>query len=171
MAIFYDDIPHLATAAEKSWKKAIIAFTGFCTVLIGSSNSAVIATPVLIVQQASSRAPQTITGRLDQNSDVLEDRWHATIETHTFEGNAGEALTIELTSDDFDALPGFTKSDWGRYCRTDDDGEGGTNARIVITLPITGTYTMVATSYQARESWGLPTGVARSNPRRTRACH
>ena len=129
-------------------KSTIIALTGLCAVLIGSS-STVMATPVLTAQQATSRTPQIITGQLDQNSAVLEDdgRYY---EAHTLDGKADEALTIELTTHDFDALL-ILLSPTGESIAADDNGAGGTNARITITLPITGTYTIGASSYQAGE--------------------
>ena len=138
--------PLSRNCSKRSWKTAIIALTGFCTVLIGSGHSAVVATPVLVAQKVSSRVPQTIMGRLDQNSTDLEDNG-IYFEFHTFEGNAGEALTIDLTSDDFDALL-FLLSPTGEDIAADNNGASGTNARIVITLPMTGTYTIVASSYQ-----------------------
>ena len=55
-----------------TWK-GILALTSICTVLLGGVNPAGSSTPVLVAQQATSRTPQTLTGRLDQNSTVLED--------------------------------------------------------------------------------------------------
>ena len=131
------------------WKSRMIGLTALSAILMGSGGGAVRAAPILIAQSAPSRVPQTISGRLDQNSAVLEDtgRYY---ETHTFEANAGEALSIELASDDFDAYL-ILQSPTGERLATDDDGPGDSNARIVITLPITGTYTIVVHSDQAGE--------------------
>ena len=134
---------------KRSKWKSVLTVTSVCTALLGSVNTAVKANPMLVAQSATVRTPQTITGQLDQNSAVLEGDG-TYFETHTFDGNAGEALTIELTSDEFDAVL-ILLSPTGESIAQDDDGAGGTNARIVITLPITGTYTIVANSYQARK--------------------
>jgi len=123
---------------KPAWK-SILVMTGVCTVLLGSVNAVGSSTPVLTAQQATSRTPQTITGRLDQNSAVLEavGSYYA---THTFEGTAGETIQIELSSDDFDAY--LILLDPDGEGRGIDDGAGGVNSLIVTTLPTTGTYTI-----------------------------
>ena len=140
------DLNGVSMVVKRSEWKSILAMTSLCTALLGSVNAAVRANPLLVAQSATGRTPQTVTGRLDQNSAVLEDsgRYY---ETHTFEGKAGEPLTIELTSDDFDAYL-ILLSPTEEIIAENDDGAGGTNAGIVITLPIKGTYTIVANTYQ-----------------------
>jgi CHAT domain-containing protein len=108
-----------------------------------------IAAPMLVAQQ-STRTPQTVTGNLSTNSPRLESDG-SYYETQTFEGTAGETLTIELTSDDFDAYL-ILQSPTGEAIAEDDDGAGGSNARIVMTVPTTGTYTLVVNSYAAGET-------------------
>jgi len=132
-----------------TWK-GILALTSICTVLLGGVNPAGSSTPVLVTQQATSRTPQTVTGRLDQNSAVLEDdgSYYA---THTFEGTAGETIAIELSSDDFDAYLILVGSD-GKKLAEVNNGAGGTNSLLTMTLPTTGTYTMVAKTYKAGET-------------------
>lgn len=66
---------------------------------------------------------------------------------YRFEGRAGQAVTITLTSDDFDAYLILRDAD-GAEIAVDDDSAGGTNARIQdFTLPVDGIYTIVAGSY------------------------
>jgi CHAT domain-containing protein/Tfp pilus assembly protein PilF len=101
-----------------------------------------------VAQQATSRTPQSLTGHLDQNSAQVDGRYTS---TQTFEGTAGEVLTIQLTSEDFDALLILVSPD-GAKIAEDDDGAGGTNSQIVITVPSTGTYTLIATSVGAGET-------------------
>jgi len=91
--------------------------------------------------QQSARTPQFITGRLDHNSHQLGNGSYYA--THTFEGTVGEVLTIELTSEDFDTVL-FLIGTNEEVLATNDDGAGGTDSLILITLPASGTYTIVA---------------------------
>jgi tetratricopeptide (TPR) repeat protein len=100
-------------------------------------------------QQLAQSAHTTITGQLDENSETLEDGSYINI--HTFEGQAGEAISIELVSEAFDTYLILLGPD-EQPLAEDDDGNGGTNSRIVVTLPTTGTYQMVASSYAAGET-------------------
>ena len=134
--------------SQGKWPRALV-LAGLCTVLLGGTSAASLAQPVPIAQ-ATSRTPQTITGELSPTSPMVEDdgRYY---EAHTFEGSAGEALTIDLISDDFDAYL-ILVSPTGERIAADDDSAGGTNARITLTLPTTGTYTLIATSYGVGET-------------------
>ncbi|MEM6716933.1 MAG: tetratricopeptide repeat protein, partial [Cyanobacteria bacterium P01_C01_bin.147] len=107
--------------------------------------------------------PTTIMGQLDENSEILYESSRFNTYTfdgpvdiidyfniHTFEGNAGESIIIELTSEAFDTYlilqgpSGQSLAQGGDY-----DGLG---ARIVITLPTTGMYQILAKSYDAGET-------------------
>lgn len=69
-----------------------------------------------------------------------------------FPGRAGEVVTITLESPRFDAyLVLEVVGSWQKVA-TDDDGGGGTNARITVTLPVTGEYLVRATSFDAGET-------------------
>lgn len=73
------------------------------------------------------------------------------LEAWELEGRAGEEVTIDLVSSDFDAMlylvgPGFGET------LSDDDGGGGCNARLSVTLLEDGTYRVVASSLGRRES-------------------
>ena len=127
--------------------KSILGVTSLCTALLGGVSGVGSAAPVLVAQ-APARSPQTLTGHLDQNSAQVDGRYTS---TQTFEGTAGEVLTIQLTSEDFDALLILLSPD-GTAIAEDDDGAGGTNSQIVITVPSTGTYTLIATSVGAGET-------------------
>lgn len=88
----------------------------------------------------------TITDQLDETSLQLEDGSYVNL--HPFEGRVGESLIIDLVSSDFDAYL-MLLSPEGEKIAQDDDGGGGTQARITLTLPTTGTYQIVANSYNA----------------------
>ncbi len=60
--------------------------------------------PNALPQQAlpqGERQATTVDGRLDSSSETLEDKSYYNV--HTFEGRAGESVTIDLTSSEFDS--------------------------------------------------------------------
>lgn len=65
---------------------------------------------------------------------------------HTFEGQAGQVVTITLESEDFDAVLSL-QNDAQEEIAFNDDFGGSLNARIVTELPADGTYRVVARSY------------------------
>jgi hypothetical protein len=84
------------------------------------------------------------TGALSTADFVSPEDYY--LEAWALEGRAGETVTVDLLSDAFDARvyvvgPGFPTTQW------DDDGAGGCNARLTVTLLENGTYTVVASSY------------------------
>ena len=136
------------TRSSQRWHHSL-ALVGLCTVLLGGASSVSLAQPMLIAQ-STSRSPESVTGALTPTSPVLEDNgsYYA---PHTFDGRADEILTIDLISDEFDAYL-ILQSPTGEMIAQDDDGAGGTNARIVMTLPITGSYTLLVNSYEPGET-------------------
>jgi len=133
---------------HKRWGRGVVLGC-VCTALVYGVNVETIAMPSALAQEAIQRATQSFTGRLDENSSVFEDGSYYA--THTFEGTAGEVLTIELTSEDFDTYLILVGPDETMLAEND-DGAGGTNSRIVIILPATGTYTLVANTFEASQT-------------------
>lgn len=78
---------------------------------------------------------------LQQNGNLapMED-------TYTFDGEAGQTMTIELESADFDTVLQLKGPD-GELLTSNDDYGVTLNSTIVIELPETGTYSAIATSY------------------------
>jgi hypothetical protein len=72
------------------------------------------------------------------------DGWH-------YEGRAGESIRIEMRSTAFDAFLSFGREQGGVFelLASDDDGAGGTDARIDFTLPADGRYLIRANSLHA----------------------
>jgi tetratricopeptide (TPR) repeat protein/CHAT domain-containing protein len=132
----------------RHWSR-LVAVTGLCTALLGGGAIGQGRMPGAIAQ-TTTRNPETFTGRLSTNSPVLEEDG-TYYETHTFSGTAGETLTFDLVSDEFDAYL-ILVSPAGEWVAQDDDGGEGTNARIVLTLPSTGTYTLVVNTYGPGET-------------------
>lgn len=97
-------------------------------------------------------------GTLTSDDPVLDDSY-----AHAWElrGTAGEALTVELISDDFDSYLYLTGP--GLDVLSDDDGAGSLDSRIEVTFPETGTYRVVATTF---DDFG--TGAYRLRTIRTR---
>lgn len=80
----------------------------------------------------------------DSDSATLTEQSNV---VYTFDGKAGDVVTIELTSPDFDAYLSLQDSS-GDEIASDDDSAGNLNARIAsFALPADGTYTIVAGSY------------------------
>ncbi|NEQ26086.1 MAG: serine protease, partial [Microcoleus sp. SIO2G3] len=124
--------------------------------------------PFLVAAQAgrASRTPQTaqldqnaqqitlngqpISGSLGNNSSVLpaDDSY---FNAYTFDGRAGQQVIVEMTSSDFDAYVILLGAD-GESIGQDDDSGGGTNARLIVTLPANGRYTILANTYSAGET-------------------
>ncbi|MGF1517388.1 MAG: pre-peptidase C-terminal domain-containing protein [Nodosilinea sp.] len=65
---------------------------------------------------------------------------------YTFEGTAGQQLTITLDSTDFDPVLRLLGPDEAEIAFNDDFG-GSFNSKIIVTLPEDGTYTVVARSF------------------------
>ncbi|WP_293105911.1 tetratricopeptide repeat protein, partial [Moorena sp. SIO3I6] len=91
----------------------------------------------------------TVRDRLDSSSESLENNSY--YNRHTFEGKAGEQITIELTSDEFDPYLILIDPDGNRIAK-DNDGDEEKNARITVILPTTGTYVIWANSYNKQET-------------------
>ncbi|WP_048323659.1 pre-peptidase C-terminal domain-containing protein, partial [Crocosphaera watsonii] len=106
-----------------------------------------------IVLLANNVKGLNVEGRLDNNSQTLDDGSYYNV--HTFEGKAGETLTIDLSSEDFDAYLILLDPDGekiGEKIASNDNGGEGYNARIVIELPKTGTYIIGVNTVEADET-------------------
>ncbi|NEP24076.1 tetratricopeptide repeat protein [Moorena sp. SIO3I6] len=93
----------------------------------------------------------TVRDRLNSNSETHENNSY--YNRHTFEGKAGEQITIELTSDEFDPYLILIDPDGNLNIIAQNNNSGeGKNARITLTLPTTGTYVIWANSYNKQET-------------------
>ncbi|WP_103669159.1 trypsin-like peptidase domain-containing protein [Pseudanabaena sp. BC1403] len=70
---------------------------------------------------------------------------------YQFQGKAGQSLVIEMRGNGIDPYLVLFDST-GRKIAEDDDGGGGKNARIAVTLPSTGKYTLYANSYEVGQT-------------------
>jgi hypothetical protein len=91
---------------------------------------------------------QSVNGSLTSADCRLEDGSYG--DFYSFNGAAGQKITVSLNSDAFDAYLGLASED-ETFIIEDDDGGGGTNSRIVATLPTTGLYFILANSSSPNE--------------------
>ncbi|MGD1909234.1 MAG: tetratricopeptide repeat protein, partial [Leptolyngbyaceae cyanobacterium] len=125
-------------------------------------------TPLLAAQRLSSPQvlaqidPTTVTGQLNETSDTLSDGSYFNV--HTFEGTTGEYIRINLVSEAFDTYLILVGPD-GNVVAENDDGGYGTNSQLVMTLPVDGTYQVLANSYSTGDTgpytltWKLATAA------------
>ena len=91
-----------------------------------------------------------VEGQLTQASGVHPaDRSY--FNAYTFEGKAGQQIEIDMTSSEIDPYLILLAPD-GQDLAHDDDGGGGSNARVTTALPADGTYTVLANTYRAGET-------------------
>ncbi len=89
-----------------------------------------------------------LLARLDSNSNLLPDNSY--FNAHTFEGRAGQRISIAMNSNQLDAyilLYGPNQE----YLGENDNSGSSSNAQLDITLPTDGTYFVFANSYGAGE--------------------
>ena len=132
-----------------------LAQTCLAAIVIINGLEAVVVQPVWAQTYVFPQEPSTteaaeeliINGTLNENSELFEDGSY--FQWHTFTGKAGEAITIELSSSEFDAYLIVVDSKFNnmRIAENDDGGENN-NAKITITLPTAGTYTVIIKAFE-----------------------
>ena len=103
-----------------------------------------------------------LSGLLTEKSSVLPAD-NSFFDLYSFEGKAGQQITIEMKSQEIDSyliLVGPNQ----REIAQDDDGAGSKNARITVRLPADGTYTLLANSYEAKQSGAYTLELKASAP-------
>lgn len=90
-----------------------------------------------------------VTGRLSDRSDVLPDGSY--FNSYVFEGRAGQEISVELSSREFDPYLILFSLEDDEFYLNDDDSAGDLNARLTTTLPSNGTYVILANSYAGGE--------------------
>lgn len=94
---------------------------------------------------------QTVNETLSTSDCLLDDGSY--VDVYSFSGTTGQRISILMTSPAFDTFLYLLRPD-GSVLEIDDDSGGGTNSRIpagsgFLTLPTTGTYTILANSFDA----------------------
>lgn len=115
------------------------------------------------------RVGQSVSGRLTDTDALLDDdSWY---DTWTLTATKGQRLQIEMSADSFDTFLHFGKMENGEFqsSTTDDDGAGGTNSRVRVTIPEDGEYVIRANSVKAGESGAYTLAVTERQPAPTTA--
>lgn len=126
----------------------VVSLALVTTLLVGQSPNAwsqppAQGEPMRVAQTVPEFEPLTITGVLDESSEVLEDGRF--FNSHTFEGVAGQIVVIDLISDEFDTYLFLLDADQ-LVIATDDNIGNGTNAHLAITLSAANTYQIIVSS-------------------------
>jgi hypothetical protein len=114
---------------------------------VGFGLAAALALPLRAQQQIPIGTQ--LTGQIQSSDPVMADQTHYKL--FTFVGTAGQTVQIDLLSTDFDAYL-YLKDQNGQTLAHDDDGGGGHNARIIQSLPYTGTYQIYANTVSRGET-------------------
>ncbi len=88
------------------------------------------------------------SGALSQNSSVLPSDG-SLYEEHFFEGQAGQSVTITMESNEFDTYLMLVDPNGEVIAQNDDSGSSTLNSSITLTLPQSGTYRIIANSYDS----------------------
>jgi CHAT domain-containing protein/tetratricopeptide (TPR) repeat protein len=104
---------------------------------------------IVLAQENPSDVLLNVEGSLELGDLVLEED-QSLYDRHTFEGKAGQRIGITLESVEFDPylivrLPNDKKLD-----KNDDYDESNRSAGLIVTLPVDGSYTIIANGYNAQ---------------------
>jgi hypothetical protein len=117
-------------------------------------------------QQPEVRIGQAVTGILSASDPVFTRE--GPFRVYRLTARAGQRLVLTLRSDDFDALLTVMRPVGGitEWLAADDDGGGGTDARLRWRSPADGTYLLVAQSLERDGSGGFTLAVDEAAPAR-----
>lgn len=98
------------------------------------------------------RSGESASGQLTSGHPELSDETHYAL--HTFRANAGDQITVSMTSDDFDTyvllgMGGGSLESLELLAENDDGPNMGVNSQITYQAPESGVYTIIANSYAA----------------------
>jgi hypothetical protein len=116
-----------------------------------------------IVERTPIRVGQSVAGLFTTDTPTLEDGSH--FAEFTLAGSEGQTVEIQLTSDDFDAYlwVGILVDGLFESIEVNDDGEDGTNARILFTFPDNQTYVIRANTLNEGETGSFTVRVTAAN--------
>jgi hypothetical protein len=107
---------------------------------------------------------ETVQGRLEPSDPLLSDG--ARYELYIYRGQAGDLLTFTLRSAEFDGFLSGGRFEGASFVSeaTDDDGAGGTDARLSATVGASGTYAIQVKSYEAGQTGAYTLSLERGTP-------
>ena len=104
------------------------------------------------VSQGRLSIGSSVSGSLTDDDPTLDDDSH--YDLWTYHGQSGETLRATLRSTDFDAYLSVGQMDGDDFTEieSDDDGAGGTDAKLTVTLPADGDYIVRVNSLSEGET-------------------
>jgi plastocyanin len=116
------------------------------------------------VSQGNLRLGNSVTGALSDDDPTLDDDSH--YDLWTYRGESGETIRITLRSDDFDSYLSFGEMDGEDFTEmeSDDDGAGGTDAKLTVTLSRDGEYLVRVNSLSEGETGDYTLLLERGDP-------
>ena len=127
---------------DRPWLLAAAALAGVSTLAHAQSASGDLGN-FLRVNSGTLSSGSTVNGALQSGDLVRTDGTYA--DGYLYQGQAGEQLTLTLRSNQFDTWL-VIDDPASSFRETNDDGDGGTNSRLTVTLPRTATYVIAANS-------------------------
>lgn len=102
---------------------------------------------------ARAETPQPILqvqGVLEEGDNVLDED-NTLYDVHSFEGKAGQSITISLESDNFDTYVLIADAEGKVLGENDDASENNSNSQIEIVLPRDGIYHIIVNGYESKD--------------------
>jgi hypothetical protein len=106
---------------------------------------------------------QTLTGQLTDRSPLHEDR--TPYQSYRFRGEKGQRVQIDMKSSAFDAYLVVRRAGSSIDIMQNDDAGGGTDARVVYTLPATGDYEIRANAVSGAARGAFTVSLSPGPPR------
>jgi hypothetical protein len=98
--------------------------------------------------QSNEQIILDIEGALE-NGDLVLPQDGSLYDEHTFEGRAGQSVAIDLESADFDTFLILLDPEERIVGQHDDVSQGNFNSTLNVTLPVDGTYTVIANGFDS----------------------
>ena len=109
------------------------------------------------------RMGQTLSGRLTDTSPLHDDL--TPYQAYRFRGERGQRVQVDMKSKDFDAYLVVRRAGSTIDVVDNDDGGGGTDARVIYTLPATGDYEIRANSVDNKARGAFTVSLTPGPPR------
>lgn len=98
--------------------------------------------------QSNEQIILDIEGALE-NGDLVLPQDGSLYDEHTFEGRAGQSVAIDLESGDFDTFLILLDPEERIVGQHDDVSQDNLNSTLNVTLPVDGTYTVIANGFDS----------------------
>lgn len=98
--------------------------------------------------QSTEQIILDVEGALE-DGDLVLPQDGSLYDEHTFEGRAGQSVAIDLESDDFDTFLILLDPQERIVGQHDDISESNFNSTLNVTLPVDGTYTVIANGFDS----------------------